>query len=501
MYALALSWGQDADSKGDAAMAKPFVSFDGVDPQGVRAEVWVQVGTGTIAKIEHETDESKQNACVVIRSDHAAVRRPIKGWVAKKDPVYRIAQDAFHAQREVEYRVESQRKNGVDRRLKIEDLRPDAETAAENTRSILAGMDGQLSAEAVTNPAEDPHQGGRIPATAAPARPAAATPALGVEQALAGLAAARAAGLPAGVVDAACALALAAGATAAQVAAAGVTAQATTTPTPPAAPPRAWAQEAAPYLAVNTDGRLNLGSYAVQAAFGAERAALAAILAHRRRLAAAEPPAADLTEADLTAADLDQAASLARVLLELADQVQVAAYEGGRPNRMAASHTRARSLVFDAVATRHPVPFGGDAEQQQQWQQAVVAEAAHRFRTLVAVSTATAPAPARGADTPPRPPVEGQEGFTAPEAAVLQRFGALALAAGFTATPDSPVVTYLLTKFGVPQARKVNGADLDRLLGWYEQQGDAGPVKFREHVLSTLPAADPAPPAPVDAVA
>ncbi|NAZ78123.1 hypothetical protein GTQ99_22325, partial [Kineococcus sp. T13] len=383
-------------------MAKPFVSHDGVDAQGVRAEVWVQVGTGTVTKIENKDDDVKRNVMVVIKSDNTRVSRPVTAWLAKNDPTYPAVLAAHESGREIQYRVESQRKPTVDRTTPIAELRVDMATAGANTVSIFAGIDGQLGAEAVTDPAEDPNPGGRLRAApGASSRDAShgqvpAAPAASAEAALTALATARQAGLPVGVVDAAAALALAAGASAKQVAEAGFVGQA---PTPRGERRRAFAHEAAPHVALNSDQRVNLGSYAVQAAFSAEKvahdvlaeAAQRACEAHDAAVAAGE-----LQEEPLGApapVSLAQAAGLAGVLLELADRVQVGAYGGGRPDRMANSHTRARSLVYDAVRTRHPVPFGVEVAEREAWMRAVVAEGVERFRALATISQQVAEVP------------------------------------------------------------------------------------------------------------
>jgi hypothetical protein len=502
-------------------MAKPFTSHDGSDSNGVRAEVFVQTGTGTISDVEGK-DGTKANVQVKINAPH--LTRPVKGWLAKNDPLFPVVLAALESGREVEYRVESQRKNGVPRETPIADLRKDTETAAANCINLLAGIDGTLTKEAVTDPAEDPHAGGRIPASASDRKSAPPAPnlpgtgGLNPEQALAGLAAARTAGLPQGVIDAATALALAAGATGKQVAEAGV---ATDRPRrqPPAQQPRSFAHEAAPHIPANTDGRLNLGNYAVQAAFGAEQVAAGLIGAHAEQIALDSGEPAEPVS-------LPQAAGLAGVLLQLADRVQVGAYGGGRADRMAASHTRARSLVYDAVRTRHPVPFNAEPEQRIEWMDAVTQEGIERFRLLISIAEqvyeAPVPAAQQSAEQPvqptdeqpteqdetgdaagdaagedeqpaeqgtvgaqtarPRPPAEGEDGFVAPDADTVRRFAALAQAAGFAPTPDSPVLAYLTDKFGVGIARKVHGPALSSLIDWYENQGAQAAATFAEHV-------------------
>lgn len=486
-------------------MAKPFVSHDGPDEQGVRAEVWVQVGTGTVTAVEHQEDAAKQNAMVVIRSDHAAVKRPVKGWVAKRDPLYPAVVDAAASGRAVEYRIESQRRRGVERDVPITDLRADTETAGAKTISILAGLDGVLSAEAVTSPAEDPHTGDRIPAAREGVAAGAQAGAAEVERVLGALATARRAGLPQGVVDAAAALALAAGASARQVQEAGFTAQGGAGAAERPQPRRAHAQEAPPHVPYNSDHRVNLGSYAVQAAFSAEQVAhevladaeRAAFEAHNAAVAAGDTEGSPMVAP--VPVDPTHAATLAGVLLQLTDRVQVGAYGGGRPDRMANSHTRARSLVFDAVRSRYPVPLTGTQDARRAWADAVVTECVSRFSALAAISQQVAsvaapaaaqqeaapqqqPAPAAAAGGA-RPPVAGEDGFEPAPAEVVARFRALAQRAGFAPVPRGPVAAYLRATFGVEVARAVHGPALEALLRRYEQRED-GVAAFQRHVAA-----------------
>lgn len=541
-------------------MAKPFTSHDGVDSTGVRAEVHVQTGTGTVK----ELSENGKN--VLVKMQVEGLKHPVQGWTSTSESIYEILTQAKESGREVSYRIESQRKNGVARNIPIAELRKTQETANENTRSLFVGVDGTLSSEAVTDPAEDPHTGGRIPATDPRNKPASASPAAGtpggfsVEQALTGLANARQGGLPQSIVDATAALALAAGASVQQVMSAGVNEQQAETPRQVQ---RAIAAEAAPHIANNTDGRLNLGSYKVQAAVGAE--SLATDLLNAHAVAVAEKHNAqvlaqrengddsgDLVE--VQPVNYRQAAALGGVLLGLADDVQVAAYGGGRPNRMASSHTRCRALVYDAVKNRYPVPFGESPERQEGWKKQITDEAVERFLNAIRLAAGDTDAPAQqevsreeqqtqqdqpstpansapeapaevpaeapagtpavdvagedaqaptaaeadpatgspaaqvrqigNAEAKPKPPVEGEDGFVAPDAEVLTRFGALAISAGFEPKPDSPVSVYLNHKFGVATARKVHAPALSALVNWYEQQGATGAGQFRQHVLT-----------------
>lgn len=193
-----------------------FVSHDGEDENGVRAEVYVQRGTGKIHRID--PSEKGNVAQVEIKTD--GLRFAQKAWVKIDSEVYKIAQKAYDAGEDVEYRIESQRKPGEDRSTPIEEFRKDSAVAQKSTKSILAGLNGKLSDEAVTHPSEDKGAGGRIPAqprnNAAPATPA---PQQGTTQ---------------------------------------------------HRPNSRSATEAPPYARMNDDGTLNAGSYGVQAAVGVE---------------------------------------------------------------------------------------------------------------------------------------------------------------------------------------------------------------------------------------
>jgi hypothetical protein len=500
-------------------MAKPFISFDGADASGVRAEVWVEKGTGTVRALE----ESKTNVLVKMAVEN--LKHPVQGWLSLSDPIYPVLKEAMESGREVAYRIESQRKNGVDRTTPISTLRATQESANDSTRRLFVGVDDQRSSEAVTHPAEDPHAGGRIPApdpTTVPASQqaqggAASGGGFSAQQALAGLASARQGGLPPSVTDAAAALALAAGATVEQVLSAGMQEQ---REPERRAPQRVVAEEAPPHVPFNSDGRMNLGSYTVQAAAGAE--ALAAKLMRAQATKVAEQQNAEAAEAGDDAAPVEvqpinyeQAALLGGVLLDLADKVQVAAYGGGRVNRNKTSHSRARSYVYDAVEYRYPIPFGGTAEEKAAWTEQVLSEATARFANVIRLADGGAQAPAQqapaqqapaqqapaqqapaqqgnaevrqiGTNAAPKtkPPVEGEEGFMAPSDEVLQSFAALAASAGFEPGPDTPVAAYLDAKFGVTAARKVSGPALESLVTWFRAQGNESAAKFRSYVLA-----------------
>lgn len=511
-----------------------FVSHDGNDPQGIRAEVFVQTGPGVVISLE----ESGNNVNVKLKPSNPNMRKPVNGWLSKDDELFPMLVQAKEQNREIEYRIECQRKRNIDRKAPIAELRVDAETAAQNCRNIFAGFDGNLSREAVTNPAEDPYQGGRIPATGnTPAPQAGSAGGFDVAQILDGLARARQAGMPEAVVDNLVGMALAAGASAAQVMAAGVADQ-EETPRPEAR--RAHAKEAAPFVLYNTDGRLNLGSYTVQAAVAAEDLAYHLMAENNAAFADAHNAKVESGEVEGDIVEPQpvvpaNAAALGRVFLHLADQVQVTVYGGGQPDRQANSHSRARNYIYGIVKNVLPVPFGQPAEVHEQWKVEVVELAILRFTNATKIATdvarpprATNPAPAEeateaapeapaqspetaaqepatpaAAEAPTQAPAKPEQsnvtelptartaqsadGEGGPTPEVLTRFASLATAAGFSARPGDPITVYLNNKFGVTTARKVPGDKLEKLLGWYERKGAEAVNLFREHVLAEVP--------------
>jgi hypothetical protein len=533
-------------------MAKPFVSLDGEDKQGIRAEVWVQTGTAKITEIKPARNykdkdwdpvtSTEKPANVGVKVTSEILRDGISGWISTSDPLYPKLVEAYSLGTDVEYRIEWQRNKEVDRTTSVKELRgyneqtgkSDMGLSGQNGRNIFAGIDGMLAREAVTDPEEDPDRGGRHSAVGQKRKAKDEAPSggasLSLDATLTGLATARAAGLPEGVVDAAAALALAAGATAKQVAEAGVSEQA---PAQRREAARAHAKEATPYTAYNTDGRLNLGNSAVSAAFGAERFAHGLLAASRQAAFEAHNAAVldGTVEAEIMNApepvEFGQSVALARALLDLCDRVQVGAYGGGRPDRMSSSHTRARSLVYQIIETSRPVPFGAEPEVRTEWMEAVIAEAVAQFQALAAIAfpgqapapaqqqqeqtpaeqptpapqapaEQPAPAPQAPAEQPapapqvgvagarPKPPVEGEDDFVAPTPELMVRFGTLCNDAGFAPGPESEISTYLNAKFGVSLARQVHGPALDQLVTWFEQRDEDAARQFRTRVLGDI---------------
>lgn len=149
-----------------------FVTHDGPDENGVRAEVWVEKGVGKIVNL---TVPKGVNARLEIKTE--GFDHPQYGWTRTDDPLYPKIVEAYESKADIQYRIESQRKREIDRSLPIAPLREDMALAKKNTNKIFAALNGEHTLEAVTDPAEDPAPNGRISAIGkAPAAAPAETP-------------------------------------------------------------------------------------------------------------------------------------------------------------------------------------------------------------------------------------------------------------------------------------------------------------------------------------
>ena len=216
-----------------------FVSHDGPDANGVRAEVWVEKGVGKIVNI---TVPKGVNARLEIKTE--GFDHPQFGWTRTDDPLYPKIVEAYESKADIQYRIESQRKRDIDRSLPIGPLREDMALAKKNTNKIFAALNGEKTIEAVTSLSEDPAPNGRIPAAEAPAAAPAAAPA--------------------------------------------PEAQAPAQNNGSSAPRRnLQVEEEPPWAEYNSDGSVNFGSYSMQAAVGAE------LFVRKQLMANGEQPSAD----------------------------------------------------------------------------------------------------------------------------------------------------------------------------------------------------------------
>jgi hypothetical protein len=369
-----------------------FISHDGTDENGVRAEVNVQVNKGTVKEI-------KENTAKEVADVHFAVtglKFPIHGWIRTDEPVYQLAKTAQESGEEVTFRIETQRKPSIDRKKPMEELRPDSNTARENVKVILVGINNVLSGEAVTNPAEDPkHAGGRYPATEqdrSTTGPAAASTGTSVstEELINNFKVASATpGVRGSVLDA----------MAAQLLLQGVDVE--TVNTSLAGPdkrdnarPEArqnFSMEAPSWKEYNSDGRLNLGSSVIAAGVGVET-----LITDRVHTLAEQAGYNELIIRNID----DAIEYYMDTVFAIADRVQVASYgEGSRVDRAAASHVRIRGIVYELIKKEFPLPLTFtkiseehvdavyNQEKHKNWVSSIGKEGIKRFRRAVVAST------------------------------------------------------------------------------------------------------------------
>ena len=136
----------------------PFVSHDGVDSQGVRAEVLVTFGFGKVKRIDRKNKAAK----VDIQCAHPKVTPG--GWVPMNEKVFEMIEEASEKDIPIYFRAEKLRNKGVDRTLPISTWKT-LEESAQNTRWSLAAVRFNEEDEwvfnrfAVTNLKEDPISG------------------------------------------------------------------------------------------------------------------------------------------------------------------------------------------------------------------------------------------------------------------------------------------------------------------------------------------------------
>lgn len=348
-------------------MARPFISYDGTDPQGRRAEVVVEVHTGTIKGVE----EMDKVAKITFNGD--GLSNPVQGYIQLDDPVLDIIKEAKKTKETVEYRIEIVRKPGIDRSIPMTELRKDMEVARNNVKKIIAGINGTLTKEAVTDPAEDSGGNGVYKATetknAPVGSPVAPQSSVSPEQALAALDAAIKAGVPHEAISAMVASSILAGVEPQKVLEVAYP-QGNNAPN---TVHQTRSREEPVFRRYNTDGTLNLGSSQVIAGVSSENFA-------RRILA-------PINTSENFAETVEKIAS---IVLAIADRIQVEAYGNtGNADRMAGSHTRIRGVIYDVIEnTFLPPVLEGNASDEDlfKWVGQVGKATRERFQSAIKIS-------------------------------------------------------------------------------------------------------------------
>lgn len=506
-------------------MAK-FLSHDGQDKSGLRAEVMVQTGTGKIKNIVHRgkpsEDGSYRNVEVEFAPDNPKLQHKVYALLdTTATELWNYIQEAQASNKDISYRIESQRRRAVARDIKFEDLKH-----SEQVVRVLAAIDNVFSHEAKTNPTEDPesdapsalHNNTNAQQNSSPAYMG------GGISPVKAIAAAREAHLPASIIDALIAAAILQGVNPDEAAAAGLSSDESESVPRQTILGNSRAIEEKPWTLYNTDGRTNPGSYAVAHAASAERFALD----HLVSLYSAGKKTAVTVNEDM----ISQAASVAIELLAIADETQLAIV--GRSDRQKNSYNRSLSLVLDAVEKRHNVPIGGDDKIQSDWREAVLVETKERFLGVISIAEGSVPtseeiaAQAQVSDAEvkseseesgvaPTPPVSGTEvleasfnasevdvkalpatfipsqefpieeddDFVPPSADTIERLRVMCADADVLDSPKL-ISDWLEVNLGVRSARKAHFALVDEFLDFFAA---VSPSVLRTVILEGSPAA------------
>lgn len=445
-------------------MPKPFISHDGPDNTGHRAEVWVETGTGAITAVEGATDDDKRNVRVVISPEY--LDRPVYAWVGKEDPLFPIAMAALESTEPVQYRVESQRRKTVDRATPIQDLRADTRVASKNINRILAGLNGTLGLEAVTNPAEDPNTSGRIPAinttggnstpapTTAVTSPGAVIDPDMLRQALN---LAKKNNLSPAAVDVLSALAA--------IADPDIKMEDRGGPTGPqvASGSSSRPREEPPYSVTDSDQGINFGSYAV--------AGSSKVLewAHQY-LSAKAPHAVESPDFD------EQVEHLAGLILALADVIQVRVRGGGAAQRNAHSHAVCRQLVQAAIE-RDGLPLGQGESTANAWAGMLCDRISAHYESAARVAQGSTGSLLASVG------ISFEHLAGTPEAPVdlRRKFVDLATRAGFSSNRE-PVGVWLRRTFSVDRLQDLSDETLQGIFSQYG--GPDGADRFAQDVAA-----------------
>lgn len=142
---------------------KPFITHDGIDNNGDRAEVKVVMGFGDIIDIEDSKNgKSKKITFAVSNSEWNS-----SGWT--RDPkLHELVEKAKETGEPIHFRIETRRKDGIDRNKPFSELV--TERGAEIVKSLAAvkyadDEEWTISMDAVTRFDEDPVTGGLIKAS------------------------------------------------------------------------------------------------------------------------------------------------------------------------------------------------------------------------------------------------------------------------------------------------------------------------------------------------
>lgn len=299
-----------------------FVSHDGDG-----TEVYVSTATAKVTEIEERTSS------VNVKLKAAYLDHPLNGWLNSNEEVLEVLRNSLETGKDVEVRIEAQRKPKVDKSIPIQEIR-DGKTAKTDIIKKIASVNGVFTSEALTNPDDDPDTGKAKSALGRTSAPQTTSGNAGGPSAdkgtvlglLKNLSTSR--DVTESILDALKAQALIAGATVQEI----VEASSVNAQEAPALQ-NGFAREAPAFKEYNGDGRLNLGGASVAAGVGVFNYVFEKM--------------AKTFESD---PDIDTVEYLSALVLSIADVLQVGAYgKGFRVDRAAGSHTRVRATLFTVI--------------------------------------------------------------------------------------------------------------------------------------------------------
>ena len=276
----------------------PFITYDAIDANGVRAEVRVVTGIGNIIDVEKSSKGKAVN--VIFRVENTEYK--LNGWTPNDDPVYEVVEKAREANEPIHFRIETRRKENVDRTLTISEIAPprNSDEARKNTFKSLAAVkllddeEWTLSPKIKTRLEEDPvSSSSESPYDMSLEEFTGGKPANAAKRA-----------------------------------------------TTPSYNHNNF--EAPPYALKNNDGSLNYGSLAIAVPI----TLYGYILDYERN----NPENVEnITE--------KQRILLTRTLLRANNELQLSVYDGKleKPALTAGSHTRARAILFEVIRTFYPI--------------------------------------------------------------------------------------------------------------------------------------------------
>lgn len=357
-------------------MSQEFISHDGADGNGIRAEVVVVKGRGKVTDIVL----GNKDRSVQVSFMEENLKNPIKGWANVGTPIHAEVLRAKETGEDVNYRIEIQRKSFIPRDMPMDEVRPkgDMITANKNAIRILAGVNETVSDEAVTHPSEDVASTyGRHKATGAETRPASTGGAsISTETLVEGLKTLATSGVSPEVQASALGVAIALGVSPHEAFSAVSSEENAAGERPPVK--TSFSGEGKPWEWWNSDGRENLGHARFSAGSGAE----------------------SFVREQLTALGVDNSALkegveyFTNIILSIADRVQEKIYgEGYRPDRASSSHARIRGIIYDTVEHYHQLPINVPKDTDanaviKAWIAEVGNEAFERFQIVVHASNA-----------------------------------------------------------------------------------------------------------------